>query len=342
MFQINQVQAPQLVKDFIIYILTIKGRSPRTAEGYYIDLRLFLRYLKASKLALPMTEKNLTNIDITDIPEDMILAANISDAYGFLNYALSQNENQASARARKVSSIRSFYLYLFDKTSKLSTNPMESLEVPSKKKTLPKYLTLDESITLLKSIDGKFIQRDFCMITFMLNCGMRVSELVGIGVDSFTGDNALRLLGKGNKERIVYLNDACLLAKENYDKVRINPVLDQHKNTYFLSKRGTKLTTRRIEQIVETHLKTAGLSGRGISPHKLRHTAATLMYQHGNVDIRVLKEILGHANLGTTEIYTHISSTQLENAAKASPLSNAMLTTSKVKVSKTEDQQGID
>ena len=336
MFHINQIEAPALLKDFITYILTIKGRSPRTAEGYYIDLRLFLRYLKSDKLNIPMKEKNYGDVTISDIPESMILEATISDAYGFLNYVLSENANQASARSRKVSSIRSFYQYIFSKTNKLETNPMDSLETPTKRKTIPKYLTLEESLLLLNSIDGKYKERDFCMITFFLNCGMRVSELVGIKLDSFHGDNALRLLGKGNKERIVYLNDACLAAKANYDKTRIPPKLSDYKNVYFLSVQGKALSPRRIEQILEVHLVAAGLGGRGISPHKLRHTAATLMYQHGNVDIRVLKEILGHVNLGTTEIYTHISSTQMEKAAQSSPLSKAMLET--VKVAEEEDE----
>lgn len=321
---INDYEAPPLLRDFLVYILTIKGRSPRTVDGYYIDLRFFLRYLKAEKLKLPMKEKNLADVTISDISDKMIIDATISDAYSFLNYAMSANENNANTRSRKVSSIRAFYRYLLEKTNKLSANPMEHLETPTKKKSLPKFLTLEESIDLLSAIGGKYAERDYCMITFMLNCGMRVSELVGIKLDSFQGENSLRLLGKGNKERMIYLNDACLAAKVGYDSVRKSSAVTQYNSYYFLSASGKPLTTRRVEQIVESHMVAAGFGGRGISPHKLRHTAATLMYQHGNVDIRVLKEILGHANLGTTEIYTHISGSQLENAANASPLSGCV------------------
>lgn len=321
---INDYEAPPLLRDFLIYILTIKGRSPRTVDGYYIDLRFFLRYLKSSRQRLAMDEKNLVNVAISDISDEVITGVTITDAYAFLNFAMSTNENNAATRSRKVSSIRAFYRYLTEKTNKLPVNPMEHLETPSKKKALPKFLTLEESLQLLTAIGGKYSERDYCMITFLLSCGMRVSELVGIRLDSFQGENSLRLLGKGNKERIIYLNDACLAAKATYDSVRKAPAVAQYNNYYFLSASGKPLTPRRVEQIVEEHLTTAGLGGRGISPHKLRHTAATLMYQHGNVDIRVLKEILGHANLGTTEIYTHISGSQLENAANASPLSGCV------------------
>ncbi|WP_283123980.1 tyrosine-type recombinase/integrase [Angelakisella massiliensis] len=322
MTNVNQYEAPQLLREFLSYMLTIKGRSPRTVDGYYIDLRFFLRYLKASKTGLPMEEKNLSDVTISDIPETMILQATISDAYGFLNFALRENENNAATRCRKVSSIRAFYTYLQTKTTKLPTNPMEHLETPAKKKAMPKYLTLEESIQLLNAIGGKQRQRDYCMIVFLLNCGMRLSELVGIKTTSFQGDNGLRLLGKGNKERIVFLNQSCLEAKAAYDKVRSEPSVAKYKDFYFLSQQGRPLSPRRVEQILEGHLQAAGLSGRGISPHKLRHTAATLMYQHGHVDIRVLKDVLGHVNLGTTEIYTHLAGSQIEKAADASPLAS--------------------
>ena len=321
MSNINQYEAPPLLREFLTYLLTIKGRSPRTVDGYYIDLRFFLRYLKASRNGLPMEEKNLADVTISDIPEELILQASISDAYSFLNFALQENENKAATRCRKVSSIRAFYTYLQTKTTKLPTNPMEHLETPAKKKAMPKYLTLEESIQLLNAIGGKQRQRDYCMIVFLLNCGMRLSELVGIKTTSFQGDNGLRLLGKGNKERIVFLNQSCLEAKAAYDQVRSEPSVAKYKEFYFLSQQGRPLSPRRVEQILEGHLQAAGLSGRGISPHKLRHTAATLMYQHGHVDIRVLKDVLGHVNLGTTEIYTHLAGSQIEQAANASPLS---------------------
>ena len=186
---------------------------------------------------------------------------------------------------------------------------------------MPKYLTLEQSIQLLSVVDGPHRERDYCIITLLLNCGMRLSELVGINLQDIREDT-IKLLGKGNKERIIYINSACKAAIDAYLSVRETPIKESEKNAFLLSGRNTRLTGRRVEQIVEDNLKKAGLSGMGYSPHKLRHTAATLMYQHGNVDIRVLKELLGHANLGTTEIYTHISNKQLEKAAAASPLSS--------------------
>ncbi len=319
---INQYPCPKLVKDFLFYMLTIKGRSERTVEAYYIDLRYFLRFLKASRLGLPMETPLLEEISIEDISDEMILRVSVSDAYAFLSYVQSVNGNNASTRARKTSSLRSFYKYLFTKTTYLKENPMDSLETPNKKKSLPKYLSLEESLNLLNTISGKQQARDYCIITFLLNGGMRLSELCGIKLESFRENNALCLLGKGNKERIIFLNEACIQAKDAYLKVRVQPKKEPYKQFFFVSSRGTPLSPRRVEQIVEENLRLAGLGGRGYSPHKLRHTAATLMYQHGGVDIRVLKEILGHVNLGTTEIYTHVANRQVEDAMRHSPLSN--------------------
>lgn len=231
--------------------------------------------------------------------------------------------NDAKARSRKVSSIRSFYKYLTVSSGKLSENPMLNLETPKLKKSLPKYLTLEQSIELLTHIETNFTERDFCIITLFLNCGMRVSELCSINIQDIK-DNRLKLLGKGNKERIVYLNESCLNAIENYLKVLNsgNIIKRVDKDALFLNRFGKRISTRGVEQIVEQCLKKAGLDGLGISPHKLRHTAATLLYQDAGVDIRVLKDILGHESLATTEIYTHISNKQIEDAAKKSPLAN--------------------
>lgn len=319
-FNPNDFEAPQPLCDFLFYLLTIRGKSERTVEGYYIDLRFFLRYLKASHMRLPM-EGALEDIAIADVSNELICSVTISDAYAFLNYVQTVQNNNAKTRARKVSSLRAFYKYLTIKTPLLSSDPMESLEIPAQKKSMPKYLTLEESKTLLEVIDGPYKLRDYCMITLMLNCGMRVSELVGIKLENIR-ENTLTLLGKGNKERLIYLNEACLDALQSYLQVRKTPTKSEYKSVLFVTKNSEPLTTRRVEQIVEKNLALAGLSGRGFSPHKLRHTAATLMYQYGNVDIRVLKEILGHANLGTTQIYTHVADRQMEQAAAASPLAN--------------------
>lgn len=318
-------ECPQLLKDFLFYMLTIRGRSIKTVDSYFIDLRTFLRYIKSVKTDIDPT-LSFSDISISDIGIDIIRDITLSDVYGFLNYAMNERDNKPKTRSRKVSCIRSFFKYLTVKAGVLTENPVKDLEMPTAKRALPKYLTLEESIDLMTHVDTKYSDRDYCIITLFLNCGMRLSELVGINLNDIRG-NTVKLLGKGNKERIVYLNDACMHALDQYMRVRETSVRANEKNTLFLSSRGTRLTPRRVQQIVGDCLQSAGLSGKGYSPHKLRHTAATLMYQHGGVDIRVLKEVLGHANLATTEIYTHVSDKQIENAANASPLS-------KIKVSR--------
>lgn len=301
-------------------MLTIRGRSARTVEAYHVDLRLYLRYLQYHKVCHAQSDIPLEEQSITNLPDSVICSVTLSDIYAFLNYTLSERGNIASVRARKVSALRSFYKYLVSKTQLLEENPLEMLEMPSVKRAVPRFLTLDESLELLRNLpQGRNYERDYCILTLFLNCGMRLSELCGINVQDIR-ENTLRLLGKGNKERIVYLNDACLSAIERYLQVR--KPSPKEPNALFVSSHGQRLSPRRVEQIVESGLSSSHLDGKGYSPHKLRHTAATLMYQHGGVDIRVLKEILGHANLSTTEIYTHVSDKQLERASSLSPLAN--------------------
>lgn len=315
---------PDYLKEFLIYMETIKGRSSRTVDGYYIELRSFIRFLMI-KNNMVSSDTDYTDIDISVAPFELIKNATKLDAMEFLAEFQTKHQNQAKARSRKVSAIRSFYKYLTVSSGKLIENPMLNLETPKLKKTLPKYLTLEQALELLTNINTNFTERDFCIITLFLNCGMRLSELCGINISDIH-DNRLRLLGKGNKERIVYLNNSCLNAINNYlavlnsgEKIKRS---DKEKDALFLNKNGKRIGARRVEQIVEDCLKQAGLDGMGISPHKLRHTAATLLYQDAGVDIRVLKELLGHESLSTTEIYTHVSNKQIEDASKKSPLGN--------------------
>ena len=315
---------PDYLKEFLIYMETIKGRSSRTVDGYYIELRSFIRFLMI-KNNMVSSDTDYTDIDISVAPFELIENATKLDAMEFLAEFQTKHQNQAKARSRKVSAIRSFYKYLTVSSGKLIENPMLNLETPKLKKTLPKYLTLEQALELLTHINTNFTERDFCIITLFLNCGMRLSELCGINISDIH-DNRLRLLGKGNKERIVYLNNSCLNAINNYlavlnsgEKIKRS---DKEKDALFLNKNGNRIGARRVEQIVEDCLKQAGLDGMGISPHKLRHTAATLLYQDAGVDIRVLKELLGHESLSTTEIYTHVSNKQIEDASKKSPLGN--------------------
>lgn len=301
---------------------TIKGRSPRTVDGYYLDLRSFLRFLLI-KNKLVDVSIDYSEIKIAKASFDLIKNATRNDAMAFLAEFQQNHGNQAKTRSRKVSAIRSFYKYLTVSSGKLLENPMLNLETPKLRKSLPKYLTLDQALELLNNIETSFTERDFCIIALFLNCGMRLSELCGINLSDIK-ENRLKLLGKGNKERIVYLNTTCLTAIENYLHVLDSgkKIKRVDKNALFLNRNGKRISPRRVEQIVEECLKKADLDGMGISPHKLRHTAATLLYQDAGVDIRVLKELLGHESLSTTEIYTHVSNKQIEEASKKSPLEN--------------------
>ena len=311
---------PPLLRDFLFYLLTIRGRSQRTVDGYHVDLRCFLRYLRASR-ELGAIPEDLSQVDIVHLSPQTICSVTLSDAYAFLVYTQGSRENSPNTRARKTSALRSFYKYLHVKTNLLPENPLENLDLPAVRKSLPKYLTLGESQRLLEAAAAvPDNQRDVCILTLLLNCGMRLSELVGIDLGSINlEDSTLRLLGKGNKERIIYLNQACREAIGAYLAVRPIPEKVEHRSALFLSQRKTRLSPRRVEQLVEGYLAAAGLGDRGFSPHKLRHTAATLMYQYGGVDIRILQDILGHTNLGTTEIYTHISESQRQDAMEHSP-----------------------
>lgn len=312
----NYDDAPQLLRDFLMYNSVIKARSDKSVTGYYVDLKMFLRYMMILKGKVDRNTP-LDEIVILDINIDFIKSITITDTYGFIHYLSNERKNSATTRARKISSIKSFYNYLTVKQKLLETNIMVELDVPSVKQALPKYLSLDQCHTLLKSISGAFAERDFCIITLFLNCGMRLSELVGMSLGDITG-NQLRLLGKGNKERIIYLNQACIDSIANYLPYRSSLKIDKNDQyAFFLNRNGKRLGARRVEQIVNNRLKEAQLDQYGYTVHKLRHTAATLMYQNGKVDIRVLQEILGHSNLGTTQIYTHTSSEQMEQASKS-------------------------
>lgn len=308
---------PPEVKEFLDYMLTILGRSPKTVDGYYIEIRTFLRFLLYSQMS-DCSIDDFKKIEIKNVDLNMIISVHLSDIYDYLNFSANELSNSAYSRSRKVSALKSFYNYLHTKTTYLKTNPLENLELPKQRKTLPKFLSLDESNRLLDSTEKNKKYRDVCILTLFLNCGMRLSELVGIDTTDIHDDRTVRLLGKGNKERVIYLNSACISSINNY-LIDSNEIKRQN-NALFVTCKGIRLSNRRVEQIVEACLKNANLSGMGISPHKLRHTAATLMYRYGNSDVRVLKEILGHANLATTEIYTHVSNEQVQNAIDSSPL----------------------
>lgn len=309
----------EIIRQFLLYLQTITGKSPNTVDEYFIDLRTFFRFIKKHK-KLVDPDVPFEKIGIDDVDIELIKKVTLLDAYEFLNYTLNDRDNNANTRARKCSSIKSFFNYLHKKVNLLPDNPMADLEMPKTKKSLPKYLTLEQSLELLRAVDGPYKERDFCILVLFLNCGMRLSELVSLNLSDIKHkDNTITITGKGNKQRIIYLNQACLVAIESYLKVRpVDGVKD--KNALFLSRLNKRISPKTVQHMVYKYLEAIGLDSEGYSVHKLRHTAATLMYQYGDVDIRILKDILGHSNLGTTEIYTHLSSEQMEKAINKNPL----------------------
>lgn len=313
-------EAPQPIKDYLFYLETIKLKSHKTVDEYYIDLRMFFRYLKQTR-KLVSDDIEFEEIKIDDVDINLIQSVTLNDAYTFMDYLYRDRNNQSAARARKCSSLKGFFNYLFTKKHSIDSDPMAQLEMPKRKKSLPKYLTLEQSIELLNAVDGTNKERDYAIITLFLNCGLRVSEMAGLNYTDIRNDNTMRVVGKGNKERIVYLNSACINAVNDY--MRVRPVDDvKDKKALFISRNHQRMSVKTIQSMVYKNLAKIGLDAQGYSCHKLRHTAATLMYQHGGVDVRVLKEVLGHENLGTTEIYTHLSSQQMKNAADSNPLSS--------------------
>ena len=319
---INPDECPYFLNDFFTYQRVVLLKSEKTIEAYFIDLRVFLRYLKVKKGVVPK-DTPFKNIDISDIPIEYIRSLTKLDILQYLNYVASERDNSAKTRHRKLASIRLFFRCMYRDLGLLDTDPAKDVDYPKMPDHLPKFLTLDESINLLENMNTEdpFYLRDYCIVTLFINCGMRLSELVGLNLQDVNLDErSMRLLGKGNKERIIHINDACADAILTYLPTR--KLSDKEPNALFLSKQGSRISNRRVEQIVDNALRDSNLDHRGFSTHKLRHTAATLMYQHGNVDPLMLKEILGHKSISTTEIYTHISNEGLKQAMDASPLAN--------------------
>ncbi len=305
---------PELVCDYLRYIDVIKNRSKQTVFEYSINLREFISFLVSENNVGDNIKYNLKKCDA-----DFFRKITLDDAYRYLSFCKNVKNNSPTTRARKVVAIRQFFKYLSDNRQILDNNPMKVLDTPKTKKALPKYLTLEQSINLLECIDGKHKERDYAIITLFLNCGLRLSELVNLNYNDVYSDNRMRILGKGNKERIIFLNEACIRAVERYMKVRPKDgVVD--KNALFLSSRLKRISPKTVQHIVKNFLEKSGLGGQGLSTHKLRHTAATLMYQYGDADVLVLKDILGHENLSTTEIYTHIVDEQKKKAIENNPL----------------------
>ena len=323
-----RTEAPPILRDFLVYHETIQGHSRRTVDEYFLDLRNFFRFLKLDKGRVPR-DTPLEQISIDDVDLALVGSVTISDVYAYMNYLSrdrvvhpnspgAHNGLSAAARARKVAAIRSFYKYLTNKAKLISENPMKDLDSPHLKKSLPRYLDLEESVSLLDHVDGANQARDYCILTLFLNCGLRISELVGLNVTDVR-DNQLRVLGKGNKERMLFLNEACQSALEDWLTERSMLTLVDQNALFVTLQNRRRISRAAVHKLVKKHLSAAGLDSTQYSAHKLRHTAATLMLQNG-VDVRTLQEVLGHDHLNTTQIYTHVDNDDLRIAARANPL----------------------
>ena len=329
MFMIAKEKNPDYLNSFLDYSITILNKSPNSVKEYNYDLTNFLKYMMIMfKFA---NEEDYENIDITKFSESDLKRITLEDIHAYISHLAIDNRSKATTRARKISTIRIFFKYLSQKANILEINPAQNLETPKLEKRMPKYLSLDDSKKLLDIAgheDNRNAKRDYAITTLFLNCGMRLSELVGINIDDIDfSECKMTVIGKGNKERTIYLNKACMIAINDYLSSRPPKNLIKHdsKNSekaLFISEQKRRISNRTVQEIINKELRLAGLDAKKLSVHKLRHTAATLMYQYGNVDIRALQELLGHQSISTTEIYTHVSNEQVRNAVESNPLAN--------------------
>lgn len=326
---VNYDELPETVRSFVSYKLTVQGRSQKTMDEYALDLRTFLRFIKLTRAGVDIKQLDpdkFAATDVSDVQLPFIVSVTPDEIYAFLFYTLETRGNKWSARARKLSALKSFYKYLSVNVHLTQNDPTKNIEGPQKKQSLPKFLSLEESKALLAAVENdkesKSKERDICMLTLFLNCGMRLSELCGINLSDIDKRmESLRVIGKGSKERLIYLNDACRETLFSYIGVRnTGEIQIKDKDALFLSARHQRISNKTVQFVVYKYLKLAGLGNKRFSTHKLRHTAATLMYRTGKVDVRVLKDILGHEQLNTTQIYTHVSDENMKRAIDDNPL----------------------
>lgn len=324
---ISRENNPSFVNSFLDYSITILNKSPNSVKEYNYDINNFLKYMMVH---LKITkETDYEKIDISSFSVDDLKKITLEDIHSYISHLAIDNRSKATTRARKISTLRIFFKYLATKEKILDVNPAQDLETPKLEKRMPKYLSLEQSQKLLKVSDdenNRNYKRDFAITTLFLNCGLRLSELVGININDIDFDeNKMTVIGKGNKERVIYLNKSCINAIKDYLSSRPSPSLIKRDSkssdkALFLSEQKRRISNRTVQLIITKELKLAGLGSKNLSVHKLRHTAATLMYQYGNVDIRALQELLGHQSISTTEIYTHVSNEQVRDAIERNPL----------------------
>ena len=320
---------PEYLNSFLDYSITILNKSPNSVKEYNYDIANFLKFMMIHfKLT---NETDYEQIDITKFSEQDLKKITLSDIHSYVSHLAIDNKSKATTRARKISTIRIFFKYLSQKTNILEVNPAQNLETPKLEKRMPKYLSLDDSKKLLNAADNqdnRKYKRDYAITTLFLNCGMRLSELVGINMNDIDFNECkMTVIGKGNKERTIYLNKSCMVAINDYISSRppqslIKRDSKNSEKALFLSEQKKRISNRTVQAIINKELQQAGLDSKNLSVHKLRHTAATLMYQYGNVDIRALQELLGHQSISTTEIYTHVSNDQVRNAVESNPLAD--------------------
>jgi len=326
--KINYMQdnsLPKILKDYLSYLSSVKGVSSNTLVAYAYDLTLFFKFLKVHNNEVTLSQDVVfENIPIDDISSDYLKNLELIDFYTYLSFLENMRENGTYAKARKVASLKSFFHYLCSKAKIIPTDPTLDLESPKIGKRSPIYLTLDESRDLLAVANNrdKNSPRDLCIITLFLNCGVRLSELCSINIANIKGDT-LTVIGKGNKERTIYLNKASIKAINKYLVVR-NEIADkvhgEDKEALFISGKYRRINKRTVERIIKKYVGAAGLDTDKYTPHKLRHTSATLLHKHGGVDVKTLQEILGHENVSTTQIYVHVDDETLREAIKTHPL----------------------
>lgn len=306
--------------EFFDYFLGIKERSPRTLKEYRYDLLLFFRYLKIER-SLAGDFEEIEDISVSDIDDAFLRSVKLTELYRFVAWLTNDRKVKTAGRARKISALRTFFSFLHNKLHIIDNNPASELELPKKAQQLPRYLSVDESVSLLdkaQQADHKFAERDYCILTLFLNCGMRLSELVSIDIKDIK-DDTITVVGKGNKERVIYLNSLCIDAIQKLLAVH-EPAKKPDEQALFVSRNRHRISNRAVQNIVKKYLLQAGLDPERYSTHKLRHTAATLMYQHGGADLRSLQQILGHSSIATTEIYTHVNQDMLHRAVDQHPL----------------------
>ena len=333
--------ASQDIVEYVRYLEVIAGKSPHTAFNYYCDLRNFSRFMKRRRALVP-EDAEIKEIDPKGLDTTFWASVTKEDIYEYLYFLNRECGNKKSSTARRLASLHGFYDYLVNQVNKITQDPTAAIRPPKQDKVLPKYLTAEQSMDLLESTQTQsdFPERDYCMTVLFLNCGMRLAELVGMDLDDIDLEQRqIRLFGKGHKERMVYLNDACIEALQLYLNKRntMEGLSPKERAVFITRRRKERISNRRVEQLITGAMKAAGL--KGFSTHKLRHTAATLMYQTGNVDILTLKQLLGHSSVGTTQIYTHLQEFQVRAAIEENPLGKLKKPKSEPKVLDTTEQE---